>query len=74
MMKTLLLAVILIGLLILAVFGAFHVWTEIGDVEMSTAGIIALIVGASMSLLLGGGLMFLVFLSSRRGHDEGAGR
>ncbi len=73
-MKTLLLAVCLIGLLVLAVGGAVHVWAEIGDVEISTAGIVALILGTLVSLGLGGGLMFLVFLSSRQGHDDQAGR
>ena len=73
-MKTLLLVVSLVGLLLLAIGGAVHVWIDMGDVEMSTAGIIALVLGAVMSLLLGGGLMFLVFLSSRRGHDDGMGR
>ena len=71
-MKTILLVLCLFGLLILAGGGAVHVWTEIGDVEMSTNGVIALILGTLFSLLLGGGLMFLVFLSSRRGHDDEA--
>ena len=32
--------------------------------------ILIVLLGALLSLALGGGLMFLVFFSSRHGHDE----
>jgi len=71
-MKTLLLILVLGGLLTVAVLGATAVWNAIGGVELSGHGLAALVLGALVSLALGGGLMFLVFYSSRRGHDDDA--
>ena len=73
-MKTLLLATILIGLLVVAIIGAARIWTGSGDVEISTAGIIAMVLGVIVTLAMGGGLMYLVFLSNRSGHDDKVGR
>ena len=53
---------------------AYWVWLELGDVEMSHHGWIALGLGAGATFLVGAGLMALVFFSSRRGYDERAGR
>ena len=72
-MKTVLLCAVLGVLLIVAVFGAVHVWEIIGDVELSGHGLIALALGILASLGLGVGLMFLVFYSSRHGHDDDVG-
>ena len=66
-MKTLLLALSLVGMLAMAIWGAVYVWSEIGDIEMSTTGILAMIAGIVLSLGLGTGLMFLVFKSERDG-------
>jgi hypothetical protein len=70
-MKTAALAVFLLSMLGLAVWGAIHVWGQIGDIEMSIPGILAMIAGIVLSLGLGMGLMFLVFKSERdgRGHQ-----
>lgn len=70
-MKTLALAVSLLGMLALAVWGAVYMWTEIGDIEMSTAGILAMLAGIVLSLGLGIGLMFLVFKSERDDEERG---
>ncbi|MAM67706.1 MAG: hypothetical protein CMM12_03010 [Rhodospirillaceae bacterium] len=69
-MKTGLLVVSLFGILALAVWGAIYVWRQIGDIEMSTTGILAMIAGIVLSLGLGMGLMFLVFHSERRIDDQ----
>ena len=69
-MKTGLLVVSLFGILALAVWGAIYVWRQIGDIEMSTTGILAMIAGIVLSLGLGMGLMFLVFHSERRMDDQ----
>jgi hypothetical protein len=45
-------------------------WSEVGDVEISAGGWIALGLGVLFALALGIGLMALVFISSRRGYDE----
>jgi hypothetical protein len=47
-------------------------WSGIGDSEISTAGWLAMGLGVLFTLGLGIGLMALVFISSRRGYDEGA--
>lgn len=69
-MKTILLAGSLLVMLAVAVWGAIFVWDQIGDIEMSTAGILAMIAGIVLSLGLGMGLMFLVF-KSERNRDKG---
>lgn len=71
-MGRLLLVVVMLGLL--AVAGVFVVvsWQAMGAVEMSGVGIGALIAGVVLSLVVGGGLMALVFYSARRGYDDAA--
>jgi hypothetical protein len=63
---------VLLGLLALSVGVAIWAWQEIGDVEISGHGLIALGLGVVVTVLLGGGLMALVFFSSRRGYDARA--
>jgi len=46
-------------------------WTDFGDAGMSAAGWFALAFGVLVTLALGIGLMALVFISYRRGYDEG---
>jgi hypothetical protein len=45
------------------------VWSGLGDIGMSAAGWVALVLGVLATLALGIGLMALVFISSRRGFD-----
>lgn len=73
MSKTFLVAAVLLGLLAAAVALAVYVWRELGEVEMETDGIVALVLGALAAFALGVGLMRLVYLSHRRGHDDEAG-
>jgi hypothetical protein len=65
-----LIAAILLVFLGLAVWLMFAGWNIAGDVEMSGQAIAAMIGGIIFSLLVGCGLMFLVFYSSRSGYDE----
>ena len=53
---------------VLAVVAAM--WAQVGDVEMSASGWVALVLGVAVALILGMGLMALVFFSSRHGYDE----
>ena len=69
-MKGLSVALGLLTLLALAIFGAYRTWVELEDVAISTNGWIALGLGALATLVLGAGLMFLVFYSSRHGYDD----
>jgi len=49
-------------------------WASIGDSGISIAGWLAMALGVIVTLALGVGLMTLVFISSRRGYDELAGK
>jgi uncharacterized membrane protein HdeD (DUF308 family) len=64
-MKTFLLASSLLVMLVVTICGAIYVWDQMGDIKMSTAGILAMVAGITLSLALGVGLMFLVFNSER---------
>ena len=66
------LVVVLIALLILTGVWATTVWNATGDVVMDRHGWIALGLGTFFSLLIGCGLMALMFFSSRSGHDDAA--
>ncbi|WP_415192845.1 hypothetical protein [Rhodopseudomonas sp.] len=59
----------LLVLLGLAVFFAYE-GLVVGDVEVPAQGYIAMTIGIAFSLVIGIGLMVLVFYSSRRGYDE----
>jgi hypothetical protein len=62
----------LTALLILTGVWAIIVWNATGDVVMDKHGWIALGLGTFFSLLIGCGLMALMFFSSRCGHDDAA--
>jgi len=53
---------------------ALYQWNVLGDVEISTHGYIALVLGVIVTAALGIGLMTLLFYSARKGHDETGGR
>ncbi|MCC5995776.1 MAG: hypothetical protein JJU18_05330 [Oceanicaulis sp.] len=69
MNKTALLIVSLGALLAASI--ALAVWSFMGvDLQISWHGWLAMALGAGLSLLVGGGLMMLVFHSARHGHDD----
>ena len=63
---------VLLVLLILTGVWATSVWNATDDVAMDKNGWIALILGTILSLVIGCGLMALIFFSSRRGYDDAA--
>lgn len=67
--QILILTALFVILIVTAVW-AISVWTATGDAVMSTHGWIALGLGTFFSLLIGCGLMALMFFSSRSGHDD----
>lgn len=73
-MKTLVTLIVLLALLAVSSLVGYWLWQELGDVEISRHGWIALTLGAVVTFLVGAGLMALVFISSRRGYDDRAGR
>lgn len=60
----------LVVILVVTIVWAISVWGAAGDAVMSTHGWIALGLGTFFSLLIGCGLMALMFFSSRSGHDD----
>lgn len=66
--------IVMLGFLVAASGLAWWGWTELADVAMGMHGWIALAIGATITLALGVGLMWLVYYSSRHGYDDEAGR
>ena len=60
--------VVLLGILFASILLAFWGW-NLTDATISTSGMISLTLGVVVTLALGGGLMALVFWSSRNGYD-----
>jgi hypothetical protein len=68
------LGIAIAALLAIAAMGvAWQAWTALAGVQIGTAGIIAMVLGALGALALGGALMTLLFISNRRGFDDAAG-
>jgi hypothetical protein len=66
-------AMVLALLILLGLAGFFaYEGLVVGDVEVPAQGYIAMAIGIALSLVIGIGLMVLVFYSSRRGYDEQA--
>jgi hypothetical protein len=68
-MKTGLLIVVLLAALAASVVFAARAWTDV-DAAIGWHGWIALALGSVLTLAVGGGLMALVFYSSRKGYDD----
>jgi hypothetical protein len=73
-MRTLLIAVPLLALLAFSVWFAATAWGRLGGEPIPLYGYVAIVGGVVFSLLVGGGLMALVFYSNRHGYDEDAHR
>jgi hypothetical protein len=72
--RKLLVIVPLLALLALALWFAITAWVRLGGGDpIPLYGYIAIAGGILFSLLIGGGLMALVFYSSRHGYDDGQG-
>lgn len=50
----------------------WHITPETDETTVSTQGTLAMVLGIAFSLLVGIGLMTLVFYSARRGYDDEA--
>ena len=64
----------LFALLAVSVWFAGAAWERFGGEPMPLYGYVAIAGGVLVSLLVGGGLMGLVFYSSRHGYDDDANR
>jgi hypothetical protein len=68
MTKLMVVVAVVITVAALAVMG--YAWASLSDVEISTAGYVALVAGVGLTFTVGTGLMFLIFYSNRAGFDE----
>ena len=64
----------LFALLALSLWFAGTAWVRLGGDAIPLYGWAAIIGGVVLSLLVGGGLMALVFYSARHGYDDSAGQ
>lgn len=71
-MRKLLILIPLVALLAGSVWFAIYSWTAIEGPPVPTEGRVAMGLGIVFSLVVGCGLMALVFYSSRRGYDDAA--
>jgi hypothetical protein len=62
--------VVLAGFLIAATAYAIHAWNTLSGVGISTTGWVFLVCGVVFTVLVGGGLMALLFYSSRHHYDQ----
>ena len=61
--------VVLLGFLAGTMVYAAYAWNSLSDVSMPAMGWFFMIMGVVMTLIVGAGLMALVFYSSRKGRD-----
>jgi hypothetical protein len=64
----------LMAILAGAIYYAYGIWTTLGVADMPTWMYVAMGGGILFSFLVGGGLMALVFYSSRAGYDDEASK
>jgi hypothetical protein len=69
-MRSMFILIPLFGLLALAVWFAGTAWVHLEGDTIPVYGYVAIAGGVTFSLLIGGGLMALVFYSSRHGYDD----
>ena len=69
-MRTALVIILLLAILAGAIFVGHYGWVSAGDVAMPAWGWLMMGLGIFFTLIVGGGLMTLVFYSSRAGFDE----
>ena len=61
--------IVLAGFLVGGIFYAMHAWNALPGTTIPPLGWVYMSLGAILTLLVGGGLMALLFYSSRKGKD-----
>lgn len=60
----------LLGFLVAAIVYAVHAWNAMSGVEVSPLGWLFMVLGVVLTIVVGGGLMALLFYSSRHNYDQ----
>ena len=71
-MRALALIIPLLVILAASVWWAISLWTSVEGPPMPVSGYVAMWFGIALSLVIGCGLMVLMFYSSRHGYDDRA--
>jgi hypothetical protein len=61
--------IVLFGFLAAAIAYAVYGWNKLGAVQIPAMGWLLLFIGIAVTIAAGGGLMALMFYSSRKGRD-----
>ena len=69
-MKKKIIIFIFFAVLIVVSFFSVKLWNNLGFIDISTNGKLAIFICVIMSFIIGSGLMALAFFSSRSGYDE----
>jgi len=64
--------VVILGFLAVAIAFAIYGWNSIDSVSIPPMGWVVLVIGIVLTLLVGGGLMALLFYSNRKNYDREA--
>ncbi len=62
--------VVLGAFLVAAIVYAVNAWSDLSGIAMSGLGWLFMVLGVVVTIGVGGGLMWLVFYSSRHGYDR----
>lgn len=62
--------IVLGGFLVAAIVYAVSAWSDLSGTAMSSMGWLFLVLGVVFTIAVGGGLMWLVFYSSRHHYDR----
>lgn len=62
--------VVLAGFLVASIAYAIHAWNAMSGVGISPAGWVFMSLGVIFTIVVGGGLMALLFYSSRKNYDQ----
>lgn len=71
-MRTVAVIAVLLAVLAAALWFAYGLWNAVDFPDIPASGYVAMALGIAFSLIVGCGLMALVFYSSRHGYDEAA--
>ena len=63
-------SLVIVAIVAVLAAGIAMLWAVSGDSQVSLIGDVALGIGVFLTVILGGGLMTVVFLSNRSGRDQ----